>query len=66
MYANDVLIYEKATLKEAQAVCNLLRQYSTGTGQALNWEKSTVHFSSNVRDTPVTFSNLPSTWNARM
>lgn len=48
MYADDVVIYCKATKGEVNSVCRLLRQYCRATGQEINWGKSAVHFSNNT------------------
>lgn len=48
MYVDDLVIYYKATEAEATAVHSILQQYCQWTGQAINWNKSSVHFSKNV------------------
>lgn len=48
MYADDVVIYGKATVQEATTVKEILQQYCSCTGQELNWNKSSIHFSANV------------------
>lgn len=48
MYADDLVIYTKATPEEATHVSHCLRHYCHWTGQAINWHKSAIHFSSNT------------------
>lgn len=48
MYADDVVIYGKATEHEAAAIHELLLQYTTWTGKELNWDKSSIHFRPNT------------------
>lgn len=48
MYADDMVIYCGATAQEAAKVTECLHKYCQCTGQDINWDKSTVHFSNNV------------------
>lgn len=48
MYANDVIIYCRATEEEVATIGSILHQYCDWTGQAINWSKSSIHFSRNV------------------
>lgn len=48
MYADDLVIYCKATESEAGEVVQCLTSYCEWTGQRINWDKSVVHFSNNV------------------
>lgn len=48
MYADDLVIYCKATEEEVREVHHCLQTYCQWTGQAINWGKSLVHFSRNV------------------
>lgn len=48
MYAEDLVIYCKANIEEATEVVKCLTKYCECTGQRINWDKSMVHFSSNV------------------
>lgn len=51
MYADDLVIYEPATTQEAEAAIGCLQQDCDWTGQAINWQKSQVHFSCNTPST---------------
>lgn len=48
MYADDLVSYCRATEAEAHEVHLCLQTYCQWTGQAINWGKSTVHFSRNT------------------
>lgn len=48
MYADDVVIYCKASEAEARVVNAILQEYCHATGQELNWSKSSIHFIKNV------------------
>lgn len=48
MYADDLVLYVKATDKEAVEVRRILQVYCDCTGQQINWSKSSIHFSHNV------------------
>lgn len=48
MYADDLVIYCKADLNEDKEVINCLQLYCSWIGQAINWNKSSIHFNSNV------------------
>lgn len=48
IYANDLVIYCRATKAEAMEVRDCLQKYCYWIGQAINWEKSAIHFSKNV------------------
>lgn len=48
VYVDDLLIYYKTDKEEALAFKECLDQYCRWFGQRINWEKSDMHFSSNV------------------
>lgn len=48
MYADDLVIYGPATIQEVTAAFACLQQYCNWTGQVINWQKSSVHFSGNT------------------
>lgn len=48
MYADNLVIYCKATLAEAQSVKECLNTYCEWSGQKINWDKSEIHFIPNV------------------
>lgn len=48
MNADDLVIYGQAKTKEAESGYDCLNQYCQWTGQAINWQKSSVHFSGNT------------------
>lgn len=49
MCADDVMIYCSANDKEVAEIRRILMLYCQQTGQEINWSKSSVHFSKNVR-----------------
>lgn len=49
MYADNLVIYYKANISVAKEVTNCLETYYQWTGQQINWRKSSIHFSRNVR-----------------
>lgn len=42
------MIYTKANREEAVAIQFILIEYCSNMGQAINWDKSTVHFNRNT------------------
>lgn len=48
MYADDLVVYSKATLDEAIEISRCLQTYCSWTSKEINWHKSTIHFSSNT------------------
>lgn len=48
LYADDLVIYCKADIHEAETVIDCLNQFCAWTGQEINWHKSAVHYSKNV------------------
>ncbi|KAK8650185.1 hypothetical protein V6N13_139832 [Hibiscus sabdariffa] len=48
LFADDCLIFDDATLAGALIIRDILSQYSTASGQLINFDKSGVFFSSNV------------------
>lgn len=48
LYADDLIIYCKATRAEAACVAHCLKTFCDWTGQAVSHHKSSVHFSRNV------------------
>lgn len=49
MYADDLVIYCKATEGEASKMHTILMEYCKAIGQEINWSKSSVHYSYNTR-----------------
>lgn len=49
MYADDLVIYSRANLEEAQEIKNCLDLYCNWTDQCINWEKSNIYYSYNVQ-----------------
>lgn len=49
MYTDDLVIYCKENKEEVKEVCECLNQYCLCTSQSINWDKFSVHFSSNMR-----------------
>lgn len=54
MYANDLVIYCKANTVKALEIKRCLELYCRWTGQCISWEKSEIHYSSNVKRQLVT------------
>lgn len=48
IYVDDLVIYCKAATQEATKAIKCLRTYCEWTEQEINWNKSPIHFSSNV------------------
>lgn len=48
LFADDVLLFLKANISECQKVLDLLSTYCVASGQLINFDKSSVQFSSNV------------------
>lgn len=49
LFADDSFLFFRATTAEALAVKEILNDYETESGQAVNYQKSAIFFSSNVR-----------------
>ncbi|XP_074373956.1 uncharacterized protein LOC141714331 [Apium graveolens] len=49
LFADDNFLFFRATVDEAREIKNLLNLYENMSGQAINYHKSSVFFSSNVR-----------------
>ena len=54
LFADDSLLLFKSSVEEATMVSNLLEKYCNASGQRINHEKSSIHFSKgcaqNLRD----------------
>ncbi|XP_059450878.1 uncharacterized protein LOC132181647 [Corylus avellana] len=48
LFADDLLIFGKATLKEANTICSCLKKYCLWSGQSINNGKSSIRFSKNT------------------
>ena len=48
MYANDILIFCKASRKNMMSLMALFTSYSAISGQSANWEKSQIFFGKHV------------------
>ena len=48
-FADDSLIFTKATIEECNAMLQILQTYEKASGQVINFEKSAILFSPNVR-----------------
>uniref|UniRef100_A0A803NT74 Reverse transcriptase domain-containing protein n=1 Tax=Cannabis sativa TaxID=3483 RepID=A0A803NT74_CANSA len=48
MFADDVMLFGQASLKEADAFLQCLQIYCSWSGQSVNFQKSTIHFSKGV------------------
>ena len=49
MFADDSILFCRATTGEAQVINEMLQVYANASGQCINMEKSSVYFSSNTR-----------------
>ncbi|KAL8111232.1 hypothetical protein AgCh_019083 [Apium graveolens] len=49
LFADDSFLFFKATSSESQAIKEVLNSYEAASGQAVNFQKSAVFFSANVR-----------------
>lgn len=49
LFADDSFLFFKANKEETQVIKELLNQYEMSSGQSVNYQKSRVFFSSNVR-----------------
>lgn len=49
LFADDIFLFFKANSTEAKTVKNLLNEYEKRSGQAINYQKFAIFFSSNVR-----------------
>lgn len=59
MYADDLVIYCQASIAEASEVLSCLNTYCSWTGQTINLDKSSIHFSANTpAPTKATICNL--------
>ncbi|KAL5706035.1 hypothetical protein ACHQM5_024250 [Ranunculus cassubicifolius] len=47
LFADDVFIFCKATLDEAHEILQTLNQFASITGQTINYDKSSAHYSKN-------------------
>lgn len=50
LFANDNFIFFKANPLESQVIKTILEDYAAASGQIINFEKSAISFSKNVRD----------------
>ncbi|CAN0840801.1 LINE-1 retrotransposable element ORF2 protein [Linum grandiflorum] len=50
LFADDTIIFGKASLEEAQRIIDIIGKYGASTGQEVNLEKSSVFFSKNVME----------------
>lgn len=48
LFANDSLLFCRATRTEVEVVAEILKIYAQASGQCINLEKSSVYFSSNT------------------
>ena len=48
LFANDSLLFCQASQEEVQCVTDILQLYADSSGQCINFEKSSIYFSSNT------------------
>ena len=48
LFADDFLLFCRATMEEVRCISDTLQLYATSSGQCINFEKSSVYFSSNT------------------
>ncbi len=59
MFADDCMLFFRASTDECQVVLNILTQYEEASGQKLNSEKTSIFYSSNTpHDTRMAIGNL--------
>lgn len=49
LFADDSFLFCKASMEEARVIKEILQRYEVSSGQAINFQKSGIFFSSNVR-----------------
>lgn len=49
LFADDSFLFFKATVEEPLSIKDILHSYEVFSGQAVNFQKSAIFFSSNVR-----------------
>lgn len=48
-FANDTILFMRATIEEAAAIKSLIQQYESASGQRINLEKIEITCSSNIK-----------------
>jgi hypothetical protein len=48
LFADDLLIFGRATNTEAKCIWTCMKNYTRWSGQSINFSKSSVHFSRNT------------------
>ena len=48
LFADDVILFYKASVKESRVLKNILQQYEDSSGQKINTDKSSIFFSPNT------------------
>ncbi|BFG30782.1 hypothetical protein CerSpe_170560 [Prunus speciosa] len=65
-FADDSILFLKATERNCNAVASILNSYCHASGQVVNFEKSSVYFSPNtpqqLTDNPGKYLGLPTLW----
>lgn len=49
-FADDAILFMKAELNECRVILNVLNTYGKASGQCINYEKSGIFFSANMKD----------------
>lgn len=64
LFADDSFLFFRANMGEAQRIKNILNTYEMHSGQAVNFQKSGIFFSSNVsQNTQNEVSGILGVWN---
>lgn len=58
MYADDIVLFSKATKKDAETISEILEKYSLWSGQLVNRSKSGIFSPSTLRDPPKGLSKI--------
>ena len=64
LFADDTLLFCEACTRECQNLLSILAQYEVASGQAINWQKTTLFFSQNT--SPAVKEEIQSLWGAQV
>ena len=64
LFADDTLLFCESRTRECQNLLSILAQYEVASGQAINWQKTTLFFSQNT--SPAVKEEIQSLWGAQV